>query len=198
MSQFEFLKILSSPFKIPRVKFYIGKVAIGTPYFHPRKLVKPTPKMAMDEAIRELARREKWNNANPDVQFKQDIKPLDEMYKEKLRYLFPVPKKIGFDFVGLGWKTKWHETDYRHEWNPIWSFVFFKWQIALLFEVPHPEHYWVCWLTYENDTDKDLLSVKERIKIAREINPEIWTSSKGEGKKETICYWDKVLKDKWL
>jgi hypothetical protein len=37
MSQFEFLKILNSPFKIPRVKFYIGKVAIGTPYFHPRK-----------------------------------------------------------------------------------------------------------------------------------------------------------------
>jgi hypothetical protein len=80
-----------------------------------------------------------------------------------------------------------------------------------MLKVPHPEHYWVCWLTYENDTDKDLfwltyendtdkdlLSVKERIKFAREINPEIWTTSRGEGKKETICYWDKVLKDKWL
>ena len=50
MQQFEFLKILNSPFKIPRVNFYIGKVAIGTPYFHPRNWVKPTPKMAMDEA----------------------------------------------------------------------------------------------------------------------------------------------------
>jgi hypothetical protein len=48
MRNFEFLKILNSPFKIPRVKFYIGKVAIGTPYFHPRNWVKPTPKMAMD------------------------------------------------------------------------------------------------------------------------------------------------------
>jgi hypothetical protein len=104
MSQFEFLKILNSPFKIPRVKFYIGKVAIGTPYFHPRKLVKPTPKMAMDEAIRELTRREKWNNANPDVQFKQDIKPLDEMYKEKLRYLFPVPKKLDLILLDLDGK----------------------------------------------------------------------------------------------
>lgn len=45
--------------------------------------------------------------------------------KEKPGYLKAIPRKIGFDFVTLGWKTKWEETDYRHEWNPIWSFVFF-------------------------------------------------------------------------
>lgn len=37
----------------------------------------------------------------------------------------PVPKRIGFDFVGLGWKTKWSEDDFRFEWAPVWSFVFF-------------------------------------------------------------------------
>jgi len=156
MNKLKFLKVFNSPFKRPKLKWYFGEVAIGTPYFFPRR-------------------------------------------------------KIGFDFVGLGYKTKWSDTDYRFEWGPLISFVFFKWQIAVMLEVPHPEHYWVCWLTYENDTDKDLfwltyendtdkdlLSVKERIKIAKEINPEVWTSSRGEGKKETICYWDKVLKDKWL
>jgi len=62
-------------------------------------------------------------------------------------YLKPIPKKFGFDFVGLGYKTKWSRTDYRFEWEPIWSFVFFGFQIALIFRAPHPEHYWVCWLT---------------------------------------------------
>ena len=158
MNKFTFLKVFNSPFKRPKLKWYFGKVAIGTPYFFPRKAIK-----------------------DPD----------------KPGYLKFVPKKIGFDFVGLGYKTKWTDTDYRFEWGPLWSFVFFKWQIAVSFNVPHPEHYWVCWLTYENDTDKNL-PVEERIKIAKEINPEIWTSSRGEGGKETICYWDKVLKEKWV
>ena len=159
MNKLKFLKVFNSPFKRPKLKWYFGEVAIGTPYFFPRR----------------------WIN-----------------HPYKPGYQKAVPKKIGFDFVGLGYKTKWSDTDYRFEWGPLISFVFFKWQIAVMLKVPHPEHYWVCWLTYENDTDKDLLSTEERIKIAKEINPEVWTSSKGDGKKETICYWDKVLKDKWL
>jgi hypothetical protein len=199
MSQFEFLKILNSPFKIPRVKFYIGKVAIGTPYFHPRKLVKPTPKMAMDEAIRELTRREKWNNANPDVQFKQDIKPLDEMYKEKLRYRFPVPKKIGFDFVQLGWKTKWSETDYRFEWSPTWSFVFWKWQIALKFLGPDSmstSHYWEAWLYYKNHTSKNK-PIKTRVRQLKKQFPQTSTIYRKGKEEETINYYDIILKKKY-
>jgi hypothetical protein len=159
MNKFKFLKVFNSPFKRPNLKWYFGEVAIGTPYFLPRKWVDKPDKPSYQKAV---------------------------------------PKKIGFDFVGLGYKTKWSDTDYRFEWGPLISFVFFKWQIAVMLKVPHPEHYWVCWLTYENDTDNDLLDTSTRIKIAKEINPEVWTSSKGDGKKETICYWDKVLKDKWL
>jgi hypothetical protein len=159
MNRFNYIKVFNSPFKRPKLKWYFGKIALGTPYFFPRRWVD-----------------------NPD----------------KPGYQKAVPKKIGFDFVRLGYKTKWSDTDYRFEYGPLISFVFFKWQIALLFEVPHPEHYWVCWLTYENDTDNDLLDTSTRIKIAKEINPEVWTSSKGDGKKETICYWDSVLKNKWL
>ncbi len=115
--------------------------------------------------------------------------------KEKIGYLTAVPKKIGFDFVDLGWKTKWEDDDYRHEWNPIWSFVFFKWQIVVKFN-PNVDncHYWECWLYYSRNTDKNKLTI-ERIKDARENFPCVWISH-SEGKEERICYWDQILKKK--
>ena len=199
MRNFNYIKVFNSPFKRPKLKWYFGKIAIGTPYFYPRRWVKPTQQMLIDNAKQDIADRQRWNEANEKYgNTPKAIPTIEELCEQKKNYRFPVPKKIGFDFVGLGYKTKWSDTDYRFEWSPLISFVFFKWQIAVMLEVPHPEHYWVCWLTYENDTDKDLLSTESRIKLAKEINPEVWTSSKGDGKKETICYWDKVLKDKWL
>ena len=151
---FNWMKAYTSPFKPPVPKFYVGKVALGTPYFLPRRWV---------------------NN------------------KEKPGYQKPVPKTIGFDFVSMGWKTKWD--DYRFEWSPMWSFVFFKWQIAVSFIAPNQDHYWECWLTYTNRTDKSL-SKKERIEIAREKFPCVWTTHSTEGK-ETKCYWDLILKKKY-
>ena len=198
MKRFEYIRAFNSPFKSPRLKWHFGKIAIGTPYFYPRRWVKPTQQMLIDNAKKEIEERKRWNEANEKYgNTPKTIPSIEELCEEKKNYKFPVPKKIGFDFVGLGWKTKWTDTDYRFEWAPLISFVFFKWQIAVMLEVPNPHHYWVCWLTYVNDTNKDL-STKTRIKLAKEINPEVWTSSYGNGKKETICYWDKVLKDKWL
>lgn len=198
MRNFNYIKVFNSPFKRPKLKWYFGKIAIGTPYFYPRRWVKPTQQMLIDNAKQDIADRHRWNEANEKYgNTYKAIPTIEELCEKKKNYKFPVPKKIGFDFVGLGYKTKWSDTDYRFEWGPLISFVFFKWQIAVMLKVPHPEHYWVCWLTYENDTDKDLLSTEARIKLAKEINPEVWTSSRGDGKTETICYWDKVLKDKW-
>ena len=34
--RFIFLKALNSPFKPFKLKWYIGRIAIGTPYFYPR------------------------------------------------------------------------------------------------------------------------------------------------------------------
>jgi len=156
---FEWMRVFLSPFKRPSIKLYIGKIALGTPYFYPRRWVKSKTNAGM---------------------------------------LTPVPKKIGFDFVPMRWKTKWEPDDYRFETGPIWSFVFFKWQIALTFPVDNMSHYWECWLYYTYETDKDLLSTEARIKVAREGFPCIWTTSYGEGEKETVCYWDKILKDKYV
>ena len=157
MKNFTYLKTFFSPFKKPKIKFYIGKIKHGTPYFLPRKWIK--------------------NKENPGT-------------------LKSIPKKIGFDFVDLGWKTKWNETDYRFEWGPLWSFVFFKLQICIFFRVPEMSHYWECWLVYERNTNKNL-SPKERIKQAKEIFSCKWTEYKGENK-ISICYWDVILKKRFL
>lgn len=154
IKDFEWMKVYSSPFKPPTPKLYIGKVALGTPYFLPRKWV----------------------------------------YDEIKRTSHPVPKKIGFDFVPLGWKTKWERDDYRFEWSPRWSFVFFKWQIAVTFVPSEIDHYWECWLYYHYETKG---TTKERLEQARKGFPCVWTSYRN-GEKTEVCYWDLILKTKWL
>ena len=153
--RFIFLKALNSPFKPFKLKWYIGKVAIGTPYLYPRKWIK----------IKETGN-----------------------YKA-------IPKKIGFDFVSLGWKTKWTDTDYRFEWSPLISFVFFKWQIAVIFLAPKPSHYWESWLYYEFNTDKSK-SQKERIIQCQKEFKQNWISYK-DGVEIKTNYYQFILKEKY-
>ena len=154
MNRFEWMSVFTGPFKSPKLKWYFGKVELGTPYFFPRR----------------------WVN-NPD-------KPGTQK---------SVPKKIGFDFVPMRWKTKWSSRDYRFETGPIWSFVFFKWQIAITFLVEEMSHYWECWLYYTHSTDKTK-SVEDRLTQARKEFPCIWTVNRKGEDEETVCYWDKILK----
>ena len=197
MRKFRFLKIYNSPFLRPKLKFYFGRIAIGTPYFLPRNLVKATPKRAMQAAHDELVMRHKFNNANRNSSFKHKIVSIEELYVERLRYRYPVPKKIGFDFVDLGWKTKWSETDYRYEWNPKWSFVFWKWQVALIFRAPdevYDHYYWETWLYYNYSTDKNK-SHRERIEQVKE---EFLNYDQSDILYEIILNLAKILKKKYL
>ena len=72
MKKLRYLKAYFSPFKPLKPRFYVGKTAIGTPYFYPRRTVKSKTKPGWSEFV---------------------------------------PKKIGFDFVDLGWKTKYSIED---------------------------------------------------------------------------------------
>jgi len=183
--KFWWLKVYFSPFKPIKPRFYIGKIAIGTPYFFPRKWVKYTTQDIIEAATKA------FNDP------KLVKKSWYEWYTQYSKgYSKAVSKTIGFDFVDLGWKIKWSDTDIRYEWSPIWSFVFFKWQIALIFVPEHADHYWECWLIYEKHTDKSKSKI-ERIRQAKKIFPCIWTSHYKD-KTETICYWDLILKDKYL
>ena len=107
------------------------------------------------------------------------------------------PKKIGFDFVELGYKTKWDYCDYRFEWSPIWSFVFFKWQIALIFTIPLKDAslsaYWEGWLYYKNHTEGTKL---QRLHQAVYNFPMMVTRYTG-GHKIKLCEWDPIIKPKY-
>jgi hypothetical protein len=183
--RFDWMSVYFSPFKPIIPKLYIGKVAIGTPYFLPRKFRRYTAQEAIDAAVRELNEKPQYRKIG-----------FEKLYYDYSRRSKSVPKKIGFDFVGLGWKTKWSGTDYRHEWNPVWSFVFFKWQIALTFAPENDTHYWECWIYYSRDT-KDVANTTEgRLAVARKGFPCVWNSTR-DGIETKTCYWDIILKDKW-
>jgi hypothetical protein len=189
----DFLRVYNSPFKPPRLKWYCGKIAIGTPYFFPRKWVKATPERAHQATMEYIKDTEEFNNRNPE--YARKIKPYDEIFEERMRYNYAVPKKIGFDFVPMRWKTKWTETDYRFETSPVWSFVFFKWQIAITFVAPEMHHYWESWLYYTRETKG---TTAERIAQCREEAPQTWTTRESDGSRVTIDYYNRILKRKWL
>lgn len=189
MNKLAFLKAFNSPFKRPKLKWYCGKIAIGTPYFYPRKWVNLTEQEIFNKA------QESYNKLK--IKDIKNVIPTIEHYKELYKGTQKaVPKKIGFDFVSLGYKTKWTDTDYRYEYGPIFSFVFFGYQIALMIGNKNPDNYWTSWLYYERNTDKTK-SKAERIKQCREEFPQIWTRHFG-GKKETIDYYNLILKKKYL
>jgi len=157
VKNFRYLKTYFSPFKSITPKFYIGKIAVGVPYFYPRKTVRSKTKPGWSEFM---------------------------------------PKKIGFDFVELGWKTKWSDKDIRFEYAPIWSFVFFGYQIAIIWRAPEQDHYWDSWVFYEYYTDKTK-SKAERIEQCKTEFPNTWVRYK-DGEKETTNYYDLILRKKYL
>jgi len=185
--QFVFLKALNSPFKPFKLKWYIGKISIGTPYFFPRKWVD------LNEKEIEVKAQKKYDKLDEEFKTKVTLEHYKQQYKDTQK---TTPKLIGFDFVGLGWKTKWSGTDYRFEYAPLISFVFFKWQIALMFIAPEPDHYWTSWLYYEYNTNKSF-SKRKRIEQCQKEFPQNWTQYKN-GNKETINYYKFILKEKYL
>lgn len=191
LKKFEWMKLYFSPFKPFLPKLYIGKTAIGVPYFLPRKWVKATPKRALEATLKHIKETKEFNERNPD--YKKTVKSFGEIYDAKMKHTYAVPLKVGFSFCGLGFKTKWSSTDFRHEWNPIWSLVFFGYQIALIFRPKDDTHYWECWLYYSRHTKG---AIKARLEQAEKEFPCKWTSHSNEGK-TTTNYWNIIIKDKW-
>lgn len=190
LRNFEWMRVYFSPFKFFFPKLYVGETAIGCPYFLPRKLVKATPKRAIKATVDYIIETRAFNKRNPE--YKRPEKAFRDIYADKMRCLYSVPKKIGFDFVPLRWKTKWTSKDFRQESNPVWSFVCFGYQIALIFRPEHDIHYFECWLFYNYATDKSK-STKERIQQARKEFPCVWTQH-SNGEKITKDYWNVIIK----
>jgi len=195
LEDLRWLKVLNSPFKPFNVKLYIGKTKVGIPYFLPRKWVKATPKLQTKAALDKIKSEERYNKSNP--KYAREIKSFEELYEDYKNYSFPVPLKVGFSYCGLGYKTKWTSTDFRYEWGPVLSFVFFGYQIALMVGHKHSSHYWESWLYYEYATDRTK-SKHERIEQCRKEFPQTWTISSYGKEDETIDYYTRILKSKYL
>ena len=194
LQDLKWLKILNSPFKPFCVRFYAGKTQVGVPYFLPRKWVKATPELAKKAALKTIESEKQWNERNPN--YARKIKSYEDIYQEKLTYRFPVPLKVGFSYCGLGWKTKWTNTDFRYEWGPVLSFVFFGYQIALMVGQKYSSHYWEAWLYYEYATDKTR-SKRERIEQCKKEFNQTWKVY-SNGEEEIINYYQLILKTKYL
>jgi len=184
LQDLKWLKVLNSPFKPFHVRFYAGKTQVGTPYFLPRKWVKYTDEDAKAAATKAMA----------DSRLVK--KSMDEWYNEYKRYNKAVPLKVGFSYCGLGWKTKWTNTDFRYEWGPVLSFVFFGYQIALMVGQKYSSHYWEAWLYYEYATDKTK-SKRERIEQCKKEFNQTWKVY-SNGEEEIINYYKLILKTKYL
>jgi hypothetical protein len=195
LQDLKWLKVLNSPFKPFRIRFYAGKIRIGVPYFLPRKWVKATPELRKKAALDKIKSEESYNKLNPN--YARKVKSFEELYEDYKNYTFPIPLTVGFSYCGLGWKTKWTDTDFRYEWGPVLSFVFFGYQIALMVVQKDVSHYWESWLYYEYATDKTK-SKRERIEQCRKEAPQTWTRHASGANSVTIDYYQLILKTKYL
>lgn len=181
---FSFLLILFSPFKGLKLKFYFGEIAIGTPYFLPRKWIKVNKKDCEELLAKDLERNSRIEGRTW------------EFYK---KYKKPVPVKwFHWHFTTLGWKTKFDE--FRHEWNPMISIVILKKQfvIFILPNVDNNRHdtYWEAWLNYHYTTDNKLSMSKRLIQLFNNYSC-TWLRWSGGNEVKTDYYYE-ILKPKYL
>lgn len=132
--------------------------------------------------------------------------PKIEVYVGKRSIGFPymLPRKLGKDGVfrrkylgfsgcGLGYKTKWSSTDYRHEWNPSYGFIVWNFQVAITFSLDCRS--WESWLLYRHFRRGGLSNLDALVKV-REINPNVWVSYK-DGAQEKTDWFLKSLKSRF-
>ena len=178
-------KLINSPFKFPKIKFYLGKVKYGTPFMLPRKAVNFT----MEES---KLKAEEWIADKNSRHFGKDLKTVAE--KHNKGYLKFVDKKVSFDIVRLGWKYKFNSI--RFEWNPMFSFVFFGLQFCIFIVPKNDSSYWESWIYYNEHTDKNKPTLK-RLKQCIEEAPQRWTRHHN-GEKSNRDYYQLNLKKKWV
>lgn len=178
----EFLEIINSPFKFPKIHFYFGDIKVGTPYFLPRKWVKLT----REEAINKAKNIKSGTFTNYT---------FDELVDYFSKHSKPVRKNFGFNWSTLGWKTKWDE--YRYEYPAVLSFVAFNKQIAITIngiDGKYDMSYWEAWLYYKYNTKG---SKKEKIQETIKKYSCTWSHIENN---ETVYenHYYKILRKKYI
>lgn len=184
-----------TPFVHLKGHWYFGKIAIGVPYFYPRYLRKKTDADIIETLIDMSDNERRYIKENNG--WKTWLDNQHESHK------FVQAKWFKFDYVRLGWKTKWDE--YRFEWNPGFSLVLFNKQLNVIFKPDMPttfdfdDVYWEGWLTYNFETDKKKPVHDRLIEFFNKYGA-IWKRTNELGKEEDVDYMYEILKPNyhWL
>ena len=164
-----FLKVLNSPFKGLKLKWYFGEIKHGTPYFLPRKWIKCN----LEDGLKAW---DKLGELSKNAYLKSQTQK-EWIKKYAKTHTKPIPiKYFGWQFTTLGWKTKWD--DYRFEWSPSISIILFGKQlfIEILPKINIDKHmvaldcYWEAWLTYYYNTDKTKSRTERLIELKEKYN----------------------------
>lgn len=147
VKDFGWRNVLRSPFVLPRLSIYIGKKIKGVPYFLPRKQVYVTFDEARQKAM-EVTQKIATARGLGTQESKLLYNSLIGQYRRTTKY---VDLKVGTNSCSLGWKDKWGSP--RFEWAPMWSFVFFNFQIHLTIKPPTNDPllwdcYWEAFIYY--------------------------------------------------
>ena len=181
--RYSFLKILNSPFVLPEISIYFGKIRMGTPYFLPRKWIKLNKQDCINSYLKEKEVFDKLN------------KPFYKTWKDYRGAKKAVDTKLfNIQFITLGWKTKWG--DYRFEWAPMLSIVFLYRQLVISLRNKYEDSYWEGWLYYHYRTNKTL-STKERLIELFDQFSCTWIRYEGNNQIKTD-YYPFILKKKYL
>lgn len=176
-----------TPFIGLKKKRYFGDISIGTPYFLPRKLTKPSIKDA----------EEAWEKLGVIAHEKLDKEIWINNYLKNNKIYVPATK-FKINIIYLGWKTKYDE--YRFEWSPGYSIVLFGKQYAVHY-VPNyikdpstlmMDCYWEAVLVYNYETDKTKPTKERLFELFNKYSCS-WLSSTG-----TTDYYYYILKKKYL
>lgn len=163
-------KKIKGVFVQPIKKYYLGKIAYGTPYFYPinfnstilaiRKL-ELKPKEAYDEYVKNYphlknSSQAKFRNIPMGRRSKDKIIKIFDNY-----YFIEIGYPISINKINLGWKDKW-ETP-RFEYVPSFQIYFFKWQFCIFWKAPDgdDDKYYEMILWYLYYSDKDLRKAEE-------------------------------------
>lgn len=156
-------------FKPPVKKYYLGRLAYGTPFFWPRNFcntifkirkLKLTPQEELDKLPNDLLRKaKKFSNLPLARRSKDWIIRLGKSY-----YWIQIGWPIKIVNLELGWKDKFDSP--RYEWGPSFMIFFFYWQFVIYWTTPiesdwHSDNYYEQILWYLFYADKDIEKAKE-------------------------------------
>lgn len=154
------MRLKDSPFKIPKLKVYIGKIKFYTPYFEPRGFHRSLIsfrrlKLRSKEQYEEYVKRYQFKKDTDDAKYLN--LPMVKRSKSKIlfnRFYITWGNPIKFERVKLGWKTKFGTP--RFEWSPSCQFWFFKWQVVFYYQIENPDKFWEMYLWWKYFSDCDI------------------------------------------